>query len=82
MRRSGCSQRRLSCGGVATRLIGTTRSVDFRVRIEPGVGGRLIEVYDLDTGAGCEAGRVSIWEPGHRLGLTWTQLGWPKCSPP
>jgi uncharacterized protein YndB with AHSA1/START domain len=47
------------------------------IRIEPGVGGRFIEEYDLDTGAGYEVGRVTAWEPGRRLALTWTQVGWP-----
>jgi hypothetical protein len=47
------------------------------IRIEPGVGGRFIEVYDLDSGEGMEVGRVTVWEPGRRLGLTWTQRGWP-----
>ena len=47
------------------------------VRIEPGVGGRFLEVYDSETGTGFEAGRVTVWEPGRRLGLTWTQVGWP-----
>ncbi|HEY4280161.1 MAG TPA: SRPBCC domain-containing protein [Conexibacter sp.] len=46
------------------------------LRLEPGVGGRLLEVYDLDTGEGFESGRVTAWEPGRRLALTWTQLGW------
>ena len=48
------------------------------VRIEPGVNGRFIEVYDLDTGTGFEVGRITAWEPGKRLALTWTQLGWPE----
>jgi hypothetical protein len=48
------------------------------IRIEPGVGGRFIEVYDPDTGAGLEVGRVTAWEPGRRLALTWWQIGWPK----
>jgi uncharacterized protein YndB with AHSA1/START domain len=48
------------------------------VRIEPGVGGRFIEVYDLDSESGFEVGRVTAWEPGMRLALTWTQVGWPK----
>ena len=47
------------------------------VRLEPGVGGRLIEVYDAEAGTGFEAGRVTAWEPGARLALTWTQVGWP-----
>jgi hypothetical protein len=37
------------------------------MRFEPGVGGRLLEVYDLDTGEGREIGRVTVWEPGARL---------------
>lgn len=36
-------------------------------RIEPGVGGRLLEVYADDE---LELGRISVWEPGARL--TWT----------
>ena len=47
------------------------------VRIEPGVGGRFLEVYNAATDTGFEAGRVTVWEPGRRLGLTWTQVGWP-----
>jgi uncharacterized protein YndB with AHSA1/START domain len=47
------------------------------VRIEPGVGGRFIEVYDLDTGTGFEVGQITAWEPGERLALSWTQIGWP-----
>jgi uncharacterized protein YndB with AHSA1/START domain len=48
------------------------------VRIEPGVGGRFVEVYDSETGEGFEVGRVTAWEPGRRLALTWTQVGWPE----
>jgi uncharacterized protein YndB with AHSA1/START domain len=47
------------------------------LRLEPGVGGRWIEVYDADAGTGYEVGRVTVWEPGERLGLTWGQAGWP-----
>jgi uncharacterized glyoxalase superfamily protein PhnB len=36
------------------------------VRCEPGVGGRLLEVYE--TGDGFERGRITVWEPGVRLG--------------
>jgi uncharacterized protein YndB with AHSA1/START domain len=49
----------------------------LHIRIEPGVGGRFLEVYDAETGEGFEAGRVTAWEPGRRLGMTWTQVGWP-----
>jgi uncharacterized glyoxalase superfamily protein PhnB len=37
---------------------------------EPGVGGRLIEVYDAATGEGLELGQITVWEPGARL--SWT----------
>jgi hypothetical protein len=37
------------------------------IRFEPGVGGRLVEVYDAATGDGREMGRVTAWEPGRRL---------------
>ena len=47
------------------------------VRIEPGVGGRFLEVYDAEADDCLEVGRVTAWEPGKRLGLTWTQVGWP-----
>jgi uncharacterized protein YndB with AHSA1/START domain len=53
------------------------RERGLSVRIEPGEGGRFIEVYDLETGSGMEVGRVTAWEPGRRLALTWTQVGWP-----
>jgi uncharacterized protein YndB with AHSA1/START domain len=53
------------------------RARGLSIRIEPGVGGRFIEVYDLQTGSGMEVGRVTAWEPGRRLGLTWSQVGWP-----
>ena len=47
------------------------------IRIEPHAGGRLLEVYDLDTEDGFEIGRITVWEPGRRLGLTWRQPDWP-----
>ncbi len=34
---------------------------------EPGVGGRLLEVYDEDSGDALELGRITVWEPGRRL---------------
>lgn len=36
-------------------------------RIEPGVGGRLLEVYDDASGDALELGRITVWEPGARL---------------
>lgn len=41
------------------------------LRFEPGPQGRLLEVYD--GGDVFEIGRVTAWEPGRRLGLTWRQ---------
>jgi predicted enzyme related to lactoylglutathione lyase len=46
----------------------TTRAV--AKRIEPGVGGRILEVYDDEAGDGLELGRVTVWQPGERL--AWT----------
>ncbi len=34
---------------------------------EPGVGGRIIEVYDEATGEGLELARICAWHPGERL---------------
>lgn len=48
------------------------------VWIEPGVGGRFLEVYDIESGTGYEVGRITAWEPGRRLALTWTQVDWPQ----
>jgi uncharacterized glyoxalase superfamily protein PhnB len=36
-------------------------------RIEPGVGGRIVEVYDHASGDGLELARITVWEPGARL---------------
>lgn len=38
------------------------------VRCEPGVGGRLLEVYDAGSGDGLELARITLWEPPDRLG--------------
>jgi uncharacterized glyoxalase superfamily protein PhnB len=37
------------------------------MRIEPGVGGRVLEVYDDASGDALELGRITVWEPGARL---------------
>jgi len=37
------------------------------MRCEPGVGGRLLEVYDDSSGDALELGRIMVWEPGTRL---------------
>lgn len=52
----------------------SARAVELR--LEPHVGGRLLEVYDPGTGEGFEIGRVLAWEPGKRLVFTWRQDDW------
>ncbi len=37
------------------------------MRCEPGIGGRLLEVYDDSTGDALELARITAWEPGRRL---------------
>ncbi len=37
------------------------------MRFEPGVGGRLVEVYDEATGDAFEHGKVRVWDPPKRL---------------
>jgi uncharacterized glyoxalase superfamily protein PhnB len=38
------------------------------VRCEPGVGGRIVDVYDrIDGSEGFERARITLWEPGVRL---------------
>lgn len=44
------------------------RTVD--VRIEPGVGGRIMDVHDDATGEGHEMGRITAWEPPSRFEFT------------
>jgi hypothetical protein len=45
------------------------------IRIEPGVGGRWIEVYDAATGEGFECGRITVWEAGSRLVFLYRDAG-------
>ena len=37
------------------------------MRCEPGVGGRILEVYDAESGEGLELARITAWEPGSRV---------------
>lgn len=41
------------------------------IRIEPGVGGRWLEVWDAETGDGYEIGVVQVWEPGSRFVVSY-----------
>jgi len=49
----------------------TRRSGTGRLAIEARLGGRFTETYA--DGTSFEIGRVTTWEPGARLGLTWRQ---------
>ena len=37
------------------------------LRIEPWVGGRFVDVHDLESGEGIECGRIITWAPPHRF---------------
>jgi uncharacterized protein YndB with AHSA1/START domain len=44
---------------------------DGHLRFEPGEGGRLVAM--LADGEEFEIGRITVWQPGERLALTWRQ---------
>ena len=50
------------------------------IRFEPGVGGRLLEVYA--EGEPYVMGRVTAWEPGVRLVFDWHSEFLPPVDPP
>lgn len=52
---------------MATHSVSDENCVD--VRIEPRVGGRIIETER--SGVEHEWGRITAWEPPHRLAFTW-----------
>ncbi len=41
---------------------------------EPGVGGRILEVYDAASGEGLELARITTWEPGISIVTSSTEL--------
>jgi hypothetical protein len=45
------------------------------VRIEPGTGGRWIEVHDRATGEGVTQGRFTVWNLGERLVFLYQDTG-------
>jgi uncharacterized protein YndB with AHSA1/START domain len=51
------------------------------MRLEPGVGGRWIEVWDRASGEGCEHGVVRVWEPASRLVVAYRHP-WLPAEPP
>ncbi len=50
------------------------------ILIEPGVGGRWLEVWDETTGEGYELGRVRVWEPGERVVLSYRNVHMPPSD--
>jgi uncharacterized protein YndB with AHSA1/START domain len=52
-------------------LFALTPRGDGHLRFEPGEGGRLVAT--LANGKEFEVGRITVWEPGERLALTWRQ---------
>lgn len=50
--------------------------IAIEMRIEPRVGGRMIEVHDAATGGGTAIGTVTAYEPGRRLAMTWRLPFW------
>lgn len=47
------------------------------IRFEPGVGGRLIEVWKDAGGEGYDMGRILAWEPGIRLAFEFRSVHFP-----
>ncbi len=52
-------------------LFQLTPDGDGTLRFEPGEGGRLVAA--LGNGREFEVGRITAWQPGERLALTWRQ---------
>ena len=47
------------------------------IRFEPGVGGRLLELYDEEARDAYEMGRILVWDPGDRLVFEFHSLHFP-----
>jgi uncharacterized protein YndB with AHSA1/START domain len=55
--------------GLKYRLAGRRPGV---LCFEPGVGGRLFESFETESGTQvCETGRITVWEPPRRLVVKW-----------
>jgi len=50
------------------------------MRCEPGVGGRLLKVYDEGTGEGRELGRFTVWEPVGWRGRARSTMSRSRCG--
>lgn len=59
----------------ASPLFQTTPRAPGKLAFEPGEGGRLVET--LASGKVFEIGRITAWEPPHRLEFTWRQANFP-----
>ncbi|HEX2558967.1 SRPBCC family protein [Phenylobacterium sp.] len=59
----------------ASPLFQTTPRAPGTLAFEPGEGGRLIET--LDNGKVFEIGRITAWDPPHRLQFSWRQANFP-----
>lgn len=58
--------------GPRFRAAGRHRGI---IRLEPGVGGRLLESFDDDHGTRVvQTGEVTVWEPPSRLVLVWRNV--------
>jgi len=49
------------------------------IRIEPGVGGRWLEVHDDPEGV-FECGRITVWEPPSRFVFLYQDVGTPPSA--
>ena len=56
---------------VPNPLFTLTSRGDGRLRFEPGEGGKLVTT--LPDGEEFEVGRITVWQPGERLSLSWRQ---------
>jgi len=41
------------------------------LRFEPGLGGRIVEIWDEATGEGYDTGRITAWDPGRRFAFEY-----------
>jgi uncharacterized protein YndB with AHSA1/START domain len=58
--------------GLRFRVAGSRRGI---IRLEPGVGGRLLESFDGERGPRVvQTGEVTCWEPPSRLVLRWRNV--------
>jgi Activator of Hsp90 ATPase homolog 1-like protein len=49
-------------------------------KIEPGVGGRWLELYDADGNDLLEIARITVWEPGIRIVMDYLDGGYDNAG--